>query len=419
MSTTQFSPNQQRRLRVFLCHSSDDKPAVRDLYHRLQEDYIQPWLDEKELLPGQEWQEAISAAVRTSDVVLVCLSRLSVSKEGYLQREIREALRVEEEKPEGTIFIVPVRIEDVQIPQHLSKWQGANLFEKDGYRLLIAALNTRANELGLAVTLQSEKAHYPAEPIADTLPEIRGGSSFPTTVAQRIIQSRILKLVLVLSLFFIVAAVGWLANSITGFHHADFRQVEDLLSEEYTHHRTLAFRFGRAQYGPLQSVSTRLGNRFNSESLMDRVLLAEAEAQIANGLKANPSDPNWNEARAEADLLNEDYESAIDRFGQVLKVRPNSLELKEGLAAALFEKVEAEGNEHTNYGAVIDILMESVRDNPKDTTAHFNLALVYERSQMYDLAEMEFNEFLQLEPNGGWAMEARQRLNAIREKIPH
>ena len=43
-----------RPLRVFLCHSSNDKPAVRELYQKLRaEAWIQPWLDEEELYPGQ------------------------------------------------------------------------------------------------------------------------------------------------------------------------------------------------------------------------------------------------------------------------------------------------------------------------------------------------------------------------------
>jgi len=91
----------KRRLRVFLCHSSGDKPAVRDLYRRLRADGFAPWLDEEELLPGQDWQQEIPAAVRACDVVIICLSQKSVTKEGYLQREIREALYVAEEKPEG------------------------------------------------------------------------------------------------------------------------------------------------------------------------------------------------------------------------------------------------------------------------------------------------------------------------------
>jgi hypothetical protein len=45
----------QPPLRVFLCHSSGDKQAVRDLYRRLRGDGLDPWLDEENLLPGQNW----------------------------------------------------------------------------------------------------------------------------------------------------------------------------------------------------------------------------------------------------------------------------------------------------------------------------------------------------------------------------
>src|SRR5271157_5038493 len=136
-----------RQLRVFLCHSSGDKPAVRDLYRRLQADGFAPWLDEEELLPGQDWQQEIPAAVRACDVVIVCLSRKSVSKEGFLQREIREALYVAEEKPEGTIFIIPVKLEEVEVPQRLSLWQWANLFQEGGYQRLVGALHVRASAI--------------------------------------------------------------------------------------------------------------------------------------------------------------------------------------------------------------------------------------------------------------------------------
>lgn len=46
-------------LRVFLCHTAADKPAVRDLYHRLRADGFEPWLDEEDLLPGQKWQAVL------------------------------------------------------------------------------------------------------------------------------------------------------------------------------------------------------------------------------------------------------------------------------------------------------------------------------------------------------------------------
>ena len=50
-----------RKLRVFLCHSSQDKPIVRELYQRLNtEGWIDPWLDEEKLLPGQDWDMEIN-----------------------------------------------------------------------------------------------------------------------------------------------------------------------------------------------------------------------------------------------------------------------------------------------------------------------------------------------------------------------
>ncbi|MBT3313198.1 MAG: toll/interleukin-1 receptor domain-containing protein [Anaerolineae bacterium] len=45
----------KRKLKVFLCHSSHDKPALREIYTRLQaEGWIDPWLDEEKLFPGQD-----------------------------------------------------------------------------------------------------------------------------------------------------------------------------------------------------------------------------------------------------------------------------------------------------------------------------------------------------------------------------
>ena len=57
-----------RPLRVFLCHSSNDKPAVRELYQKLRaEPWIQPWLDEEELYPGQDWNMEIEKAVENGN----------------------------------------------------------------------------------------------------------------------------------------------------------------------------------------------------------------------------------------------------------------------------------------------------------------------------------------------------------------
>jgi DNA-binding NarL/FixJ family response regulator len=136
-----------RALRVFLCHSSDDKPVIRNLYRRLLHDGIVAWLDEEDLLPGQEWEQVITKAVRNSDIVIVCLSRASINKAGYVQKEIKFALDVADEQPEGAIFIIPVRLEIYDVPLRLSRWQWVDLFEASGYDRLMRSLKSRASTM--------------------------------------------------------------------------------------------------------------------------------------------------------------------------------------------------------------------------------------------------------------------------------
>src|SRR5215217_7926560 len=138
----------QSTLTVFLCHSSGDKPRVRDLYQRLRAAGIAPWLDEEDPLPGEHWEQEIPQAVERADVVLACLSRASVTKEGYVQKAIGYALDMAEEKAEGVIYLIPARFEEVEVPHRLQQWQRVDLFEERGFERLMVALEKRAESIG-------------------------------------------------------------------------------------------------------------------------------------------------------------------------------------------------------------------------------------------------------------------------------
>jgi hypothetical protein len=147
---------QLRLLRIFLCHSSDDKAVVRDLYDRLLSDGMQPWLDEKNMLPGQDWELEIRKAVKNTDVVIVCLSKSSINKRGFVQKEIKLALDVADEQPEGTIFLIPFRLDPCDVPQRLQSIQWVDYFEPGGYLRLIAALKKRSDELSIPLLPRSD-----------------------------------------------------------------------------------------------------------------------------------------------------------------------------------------------------------------------------------------------------------------------
>lgn len=142
----------ESKLRVFLSHASTDKSIVREFYQRLlSEGWIDPWLDEEQLLPGQDWDMEIEKAVHAAHAVIVFLSNKSVTKEGYIQKELRLTLDVALEKNEGQIFILPIRLDECDVPRRLRSWQYVDSFPKErrerAYKLLIESLRIRYDSL--------------------------------------------------------------------------------------------------------------------------------------------------------------------------------------------------------------------------------------------------------------------------------
>jgi hypothetical protein len=95
---------------VFLTYAHSDKKAVRQIYHRLLRNQIDTWLDEKELLPGQDWKHEIRQAILRSKIVIVCLSKQFNKQGGFRHEELQIALEKARSFPDGEIFIIPARL---------------------------------------------------------------------------------------------------------------------------------------------------------------------------------------------------------------------------------------------------------------------------------------------------------------------
>jgi hypothetical protein len=132
-----------RQKKVFLCHSHEDKSSIRDWYQRLKNDGIKPWLDVIDLIPGQNWELEIKKVISTSDIILVCLSPKSVNQEGYVNKEIKIALDIAEQKAEGSIYIIPAKLEECEVPDRLQRWHWVNLYEDGEYDKLLRAIKSR------------------------------------------------------------------------------------------------------------------------------------------------------------------------------------------------------------------------------------------------------------------------------------
>jgi len=125
---------------IFLSYARKDKEKVENLYQKLSDAGFKPWMDTKDILPGEKWKLAIQKAILDSDFFLACLSANSVNRRGFLQKEIKNALDIWQEMLDSDIYLIPVRLEDCEAPESLGDFQWVNLFEEGGWARLVKAI---------------------------------------------------------------------------------------------------------------------------------------------------------------------------------------------------------------------------------------------------------------------------------------
>jgi hypothetical protein len=132
----------ERRLtRIFLSYAREDLKKVEQIYDALKAAGFDPWLDVRDILPGSQWITAIQKAILKSDFFVTCISRNSVNKRGFIQREIQTALEIYEEQLASDVYLLPVRLEETRVPKILSKYQWIDVFLPNGIDKLITTIN--------------------------------------------------------------------------------------------------------------------------------------------------------------------------------------------------------------------------------------------------------------------------------------
>jgi hypothetical protein len=137
------SPLPPGKIRIFLSYSWGDKDRVMQIHDLLEAVGAEPWIDREEIRGGVDWELSIKRQMRDSRRVIVFLSSASLQKAGYAWAEIRMAARIAEEQPEGTPFVIPVKLDDCLLPDLLGRWNCIELYRPDGESRLLEALNLR------------------------------------------------------------------------------------------------------------------------------------------------------------------------------------------------------------------------------------------------------------------------------------
>jgi hypothetical protein len=124
--------------KVFLCHAKEDGRRIENLYFDLRDRGLDPWYDKENLVVGDQWESEIIRAIEESDFFAIFISETSRRKRGFIQKEIRTAVREYQRRPEESAFLLPVRLEACKAPRlkldetrYLTDLQWADVFEDD------------------------------------------------------------------------------------------------------------------------------------------------------------------------------------------------------------------------------------------------------------------------------------------------
>lgn len=166
--------------RIFLAHASEDKPQVRQLYNDLKARGFDPWLDDVDLIPGKNWREEIPKAIKNAAVCLACLSKRSVEKKSYVQREFRYAFSAYADLPPGTIYLIPVRLDDCEVPDlriaelelNLRDLHWVDLFAESGFEKLVGAIELNVDPAPAPSSQQLNSVEFFKDMDAPWCPEL-------------------------------------------------------------------------------------------------------------------------------------------------------------------------------------------------------------------------------------------------------
>ncbi len=109
----------EQQFDVFLCHNSEDKPAVIQIAQQLRQNNLKPWLDVWALRPGFDWQDVLEKQIESIGAAAVFVGSSGLGP--WQSQEIKAFLRVFSNKSECPIIpvLLPNALKEPPIPLFL------------------------------------------------------------------------------------------------------------------------------------------------------------------------------------------------------------------------------------------------------------------------------------------------------------
>ncbi len=133
---------------LFISYATPDRERVLPYHDWLQTEGYETWIDCNQLLPGQNWDLEINRAIDRATLILAFVSENTIARRGYVQRELKIALDRLRDRLSDDIYIIPILLDDVPIPDDLKRIQAISSNEPNCRQKIASALQLQFERLG-------------------------------------------------------------------------------------------------------------------------------------------------------------------------------------------------------------------------------------------------------------------------------
>jgi hypothetical protein len=187
-------------------------------------------------------------------------------------------------------------------------------------------------------------------------------------------------------------------------------KVEKLMAQAYTEQRPMEMRWPGAEWGKFSP------DRGSGGSLFSEPEAQQGAAEVIVKKLTAPDHSEWLRPRAELELLEGHPDQAVSTLAP-LENRTQSTALLLDLAIAYFQR-GLKPDSPADKEHAIAILKHIISTNPNNLEALFNLGIAYTAIGSLDDASATWHNYLNLDPNGAWANEAKAKLLQIEKMHP-
>lgn len=123
-------------INIFLSYAREDFKRVKKYFNILsKEKNFAPWMDKINIRSGKKWEREIFKAINKSQIILFFISKNSLKADKYFHKEMLEALL--NKKKNENVIIIPVLLEQSNIPAQLQAYHGVELYKDNGLQKVV------------------------------------------------------------------------------------------------------------------------------------------------------------------------------------------------------------------------------------------------------------------------------------------